>query len=428
MKIYPIHGSSWSRLTRAGRFHLVAIMALAAAVAGISTALISASGRSAALATTDPSGTASLAPGTIQAPVRSSGGITVTYPAHVPAGYSYPSGIAADASGGVWYFAESATRDTLFHFNAQTGRTTRYQLPPSLAIRSGLVTPIVTDGTGDVWIGINETLAEVNASTGAVRTVSLPALPLASKQVADPPAPPPGRPETAFEDVQSLAVGTGGRIYIGRLFAAELQSYDPHSGTFATVALPPRSVLEGYGSDLATLPDGDVDAVLWTQPSAGAGAVVLESRGPSGWSAVATGGCTVRTVTQSAGQLLAIGSGCVSGASAQEPAITSHALPLMATGSILGVLGTGAPLSSAEDLVGTADGAELLHGGQATAIPLGTVVLAPPIGGPMRPEGKTTQNRVVPMMLGLVSAKSAGHVWFTSGYGGPQLGLMTVGS
>jgi hypothetical protein len=417
--------SSWSRLARTGRFHLLAFVALAAAVAGVSTVIASAGGHNAALATTSQ---AAQAPGTIQAPASSADGVTVTYPTRVPAGYSYPSGIAADSSGGVWYFAESAGAYTLFHFNAQTGKTARYQLPPSLAIRSGSVTPVVTDRANEVWIGINDTLAEVNESTGAVKILALPALPLASTQVVDLPKAPAGHPETAFEDVQSLAVGADGQIYIGRLFATELQAYDPGHGTFATVALPARSVLEGYGSDLATLPDGNVDAVVWSRPTAGPGAVELESYDSAGWSAVTTNGCPVRTVTQNANQVLAIGSGCASGGLAQTSAVAPHALPLMATGSTLGVLGTGVPLSSGDTLVGTADGAELLHADQATPVSLGTVVLAPPIGGTTRPSGSTVENRVAPMILGLVSTETAGRVWFTSGYGSPQLGLMTVGS
>ena len=39
----------------------------------------------------------------------------MTYPEMLPAGYGSITGLAASASGDdAWYFAESATRDTLF--------------------------------------------------------------------------------------------------------------------------------------------------------------------------------------------------------------------------------------------------------------------------------------------------------------------------
>src|SRR5580692_2188980 len=362
-------------------------------------------------------------PGTLHAPASATAGIRVTYPTGAPAGYGTVSGLAADGHGGAWYFTESARQDTLFHVLNATGRTARYQIPRSLAIRSGSTTPLVTDGS-EVWIGINSARVGVNTATGAVRTVRLPVLPLVSRKVADLPVAPAGRPETAFEDVQSMTVGAHGVLDIGRLFAADLQTYDPRSGASGAVALPTGSVLAGWGTDLATLPGGQVDAVLWQR----AGSIVLAAHSAAGWSAVNTGGCAIRAVSQGAGQVLTLGGGCASQAPDQRPAGTLNALRLSAPGAAPAVLtGTGVPLSGPADLIGTATGAELLRGGQVTAVPLGTIVVGQPGGGPRQP-GKIVPDRVVPVIAGMVTAESDGHVWFTVGYGSPRLGLMTVGS
>lgn len=427
MNIFP--RSSWPRLRQARGIRLLSIVGLAVAVVvAVGVALTSAPGHgNAARAAQASNGTNSPTVGTVKAPTGSAGGISVTYPTRVPNGYGTPSGIAADSSGGVWYFAESADAYTLFHFNAQTGKTTRYQLPRSSATRAGMVTPIVVEGANDVWIGINHTLAEVNVSTRAVKLVALPTLPLASKQVIKTPAAPRGSSKTAFEDVQSLAASPDGQLYVGRLFSSELQSYDPANGSFKTYDYPSGSVLEGYGTDLAALSNGTVDAVLLSRSSGQEGTSALESHGASGWSTVATGDCVVRSVTRSAGRLLAVGSGCASGASAQASAAAPRVLPMMATGPSLGTLGSGVSLSSTEGLVGTPEGAELLRGSQATAIPLGSVVIAPSSGGAVQQGARPKQDRIAPMLLGLVSSESGGQVWFTSGYGGPQIGLITSG-
>ncbi len=177
-----------SQLRRA-RLRLVVIAAAAALTAGgaaAATALSSAGAQ-------DSAGTAPGLPGTLHAPAGATAGIRVTYPARVPAGYGSTSGLAADGRGGAWYFSESARQDTLFHVLGATGKTARYQIPRSLAIRSGSTTPLVTDGS-EVWIGINSTLVGVSTSTGAVRTVRLPVLPLVSRKVADLPVPPAAGP------------------------------------------------------------------------------------------------------------------------------------------------------------------------------------------------------------------------------------------
>ena len=411
-----------SRRAPARRLRLLVVAAAAALAVGGAAA-------ASALSSAGAQGTTGAGParaGTLHAPAGATTGIRVSYPAQAPANYGSVSGLAADGHGGAWYFTESARQDTLFHVLNATGKTARYQIPRSPAIRSGSTTPLVTDGS-EVWIGINSALVGVNTATGAVRTVRLPVLPLVSRKVADLPVA-PARPETAFEDVQSMTVGAHGVLDIGRLFAADLQTYDPRSGATGAVALPTGSVLAGWGTDLATLPGGHVDAVLWHRAGRAAGSIVLASHSAAGWSAVNTGGCAIRAVSQGAGQVLTLGGGCASGAADQRQAGALNALRLSAPGAAPAVLtGTGVPLSGPANLVGTATGAELLRGGQATAVPLGTIVVGPPGGGPRQP-GKIVPDRVVPVIAGMVTAESDGHVWFTVGYGSPRLGLMTVGS
>jgi hypothetical protein len=377
--------------------------------------------------------------------------VTVSYPAQVPSGYSTPSGIAADAAGGgVWYFAESAASDTLFHYSARTGATTEYDIPPAARIRSGEITPIVLDG-GDAWIGINSSLVEVSIRTKATRILDLPVLPLASSRVAHPPAGPAGVPETAFEDVESMTAGANGTIDIGRLFSKDLQTYDPATGAFGTIALPADSVLEGWGPDLAGWgpdlagwgpdwganwgPDWGsgaarqrsddagqaLDAVLWQQPAGRPGSIVVAQRAAGAWTAVSTGSCTPQSIAAGPGRVLGLGTACT--------AVTSGTASMRALADGTAALtGTGAVLSGPVDLVGTTSGAEIVAGGQATPVSLGLVTLGPAAGGVIGQNSGSGGIRTVPQTLGLVASAGGSRAWFTAGDGGPQIGLITVGS
>ena len=341
---------------------------------------------------------------------------SVTYPETLPAGYGSITGLAASASGDdAWYFAESATRDTLFRYSAATRQLREYQLPVSVALRAGMYTPIAIEGTDQAWIGINSSVVHVNGTTGAVTVTKLAAPSIASSVAGHLPFVPAGYTASAFEGIQSMAVASDGTLYIGRLFGSALEAYNTKTGAMRDVALPSGSVLEGVGTDLAVGADGAVTAVL-ARPASGSVAIAAEQAGT--WRAVATPGCAAQAVTPGSAGAMLVGASCASRvtATAAAPLATQHSR----------LNGTGVALSATSEILGTTTGAILVRGAGVTSVNLGTATVGSLIMPPNAPDKNVPS--AAPVTFRLTAGADGSHVWFVPAVGaGLRIGLITVG-
>ncbi len=344
--------------------------------------------------------------------------VGVSYPEMLPAGYGSVTGLAASASGDdAWYFAESATRDTLFRFSASTRQLREYQLPVSTALRAGMYTPIAVEGTDQAWIGINSSLVHVNGTSGAVTVRSLATPAIASSEAGHLPFVPQGYTASAFEGIQAMTVTADGTLYIGRLFASALQAYDTKTGALHDVALPAGSVLEGIGNDLAAGAGDAVTAVL-SRSASGSVAIAAEQAGT--WHFVATPGCAAQSVAQGVTATVLLGASCATRmtGSMAEPLVTQR----------WRLNGTGVALSAASTVLGTTTGAILVRDGAVTTVSLGKVSDAG-ISLPYNPRNPHNKGipTVVPVTFWLTAGADTSHVWFVPAGGASRIGLVTVG-
>jgi len=354
--------------------------------------------------------------GSAQVTAATASAASVSYPETLPAGYGSITGLAASASGDdAWYFAESATRDTLFRYSAATRQPRKYQLPVGVGLRAGMYTPIAIEGTDQAWIGINSSLVHVNGATGAVTVTKLAPPSIASSEAGHLPFVPTGYTASAFEGIQSMTVASDGTLYIGRLFASALEAYDTKTGAMRDVALPSGSVLEGVGTDLAVGADGEVTAVL-ARPASGSVAIAAEQVGT--WHSVATPGCAAQAVTPGSAGAMLVGASCASRVTA------SAAAPLATQDSRLN--GTGVTLSATSEILGTTTGAILVRGAAVTSVNLGNVSEGALTLPPNAPDKDVSS--AAPVTFTLTAGADASHVWFVPAVGaGLRIGLITVG-
>jgi len=360
--------------------------------------------------------------GTIIKAANSDGTYTVSYPVAVPNGYNAPTGLAVDPSGtGVWFFADSTTARTVFHWTASSGKLTDYSLSlsnPDLA--AGAITPIVVDAQGRAWVGINHTLAMVDPATNSVQTYPLPAVTLAGPPLVLLPPTPPGVSPEQFAVVDSLAVGANGSIVIGRQFANELQVFSPGDGTFSSITLPVNAVLAGTGQNLGATPNGEVVAILYVGSSSAE--VALESGGA--WYTVSST-CEPLSLTVGAALTLA-GPDCVADSHISSSGVTGTLSPLpSAWTALVSHITTAISISAGIDAVGTGGGIDVVDAasGAGTPVDLGQIVLS----GESSPGGGSNSTKTVPITPGLVASDGSGTVWFTIAEGGLQLGLLAPG-
>lgn len=367
------------------------------------------------------SSTALHAVGGLTAPRNLPNGVTLSYPVSVPTGYSNPSGLATAASSVVWYFAESATQDTLFRFDQATGNVSRIQIPPTPALRSGLFTPMALDGTTAVWIGINSTLVEVNQTTGRVTLIDLPPIPLLPPTVAQPPSAPAGEQSTAYEGIESLSIEPNGTVVVGRLFASALQTYSPITNEFGQILLPGGSMLVTAQQDLSTSSTGLLSTLLWTTRSSGSG--VLAQWDGTAWKMSATS-CGADTVSSTGADVLVSGQGCAALVSQAPDAVASTQVAVHQLTALPNLTGTGALLGGSAALLGTGTGAQIIDSQGAVAVELGTMLEGPSVGGG---ESGSQQpgTREVPIRLGLTASAGDGSAWFTLANGSSMIGRVT---
>ncbi len=367
------------------------------------------------------SSTALHAVGGLTPPRNLPSSVTLSYPVSVPTGYSNPSGLATAGTSVVWYFAESATQDTLFRFDQASGNVRQIQIPPTPALRSGLFTPLALEGATAVWIGINSTLVEVNQTTGMATLIDLPPISLLPPTVAQPPSVPGGQQGTAYEGIESLSIEPNGTVVVGRLFASALQTYAPSTNEFGQIALPSGSMLVTAQQNLSTSSTGLVSALLWVTRISGLG--VLAQWDGTAWKMPVTS-CGAATLSSSGADVLVSGQGCAALVSQPSGAAASTQVAVHQLTASPNLTGTGALLGRAAALLSTGTGAQIIDSQGALAVGLGTMLAGPSVGGG-ESGGQQSGTREVPILLGLTASAGDGSVWFTLANGSSMIGRVT---
>ena len=302
---------------------------------------------------------------------------SVHYFASIPTGYATASGAASAPHGkGVYVFAESDKRFTLFYRSEKARADATYNIPHRRSLLAGYVTPIVVSPSGDVWIGINKSLVRVNPRTRAVRVINLPSVPVVARGVERTPAKSP-QAARAYEDIESMAISVGGDLYVGRLFASRVQVVSSSSGQVTSVALPQDTALAGTGngSDLARLPDGEMSVALYLATAAKHG-TVLDAIAGSHWRAIGLPCGTLQAVAAGTSRsFVAVGFHCASKLTAAEGNNIRAALvrPNNVEGpSHVALSGVSAAVSPRCEILGDARGADLVRSGQTHQLTVAT--------------------------------------------------------
>jgi hypothetical protein len=314
-------------------------------------------------------------------------GIEVSYPIQLPTGYETPTAILGTAEG-LWAFAQGiqngSPAESLFYWSDSSSKLTTYPINTSniSGLRAGINTPIVLDNSGNVWLGLNSTLVELDPTSGTTSVLPLPDVSTGSSGSGlpnlDPAAQAAGVTPGKLAGVEALANGPGGSIVVGRFGSTELQFVNPTTLAISDAALPNNTVLIGQGvTDLASNSDGtDVAAALYN----GDGTHELGQYVRGGWT-VQTTSCAANTVSEVNGQLVVGGPSCVEETSVGGDATSAATLSsITATG--LGQASWGISTSSSSLIVCLPQDMALISGMGQTDFSLGTSIPGPSVGSP----------------------------------------------
>lgn len=362
--------------------------------------------------------------GAIGLPADNPADISVRYPILLAHGFETVGGISSDAAGGVWGFVQGGSQgagvnEALFHWNVSGALIDEVDLTPlGPMAETGADSPVVTDATGDAWVGLRRSLIEVSDG-GIGQVIALPdvSLPTAGSSLPLPPSAPGGPPAVQFTNVESLAIGPSGEIVVGRRFSTDLQLVDPGTRVVTTLALPSGTTLAGLGQDLSAT-SSYITAALY----AGNGQYELGTYTSGAWALLGgAGSCPAYHISTKGAQLLAAGSGCVE--ARQMSANTASTLLYRQT------LGSSEAarayaLGGKRFILQTNAGQYVEAATSAVPISLGTIV----VSAYSSPAGsKKFRMRTEPVMLGDQTASSVdGSIWFVPAQGGRHIGRLTI--
>lgn len=246
------------------------------------------------------------ADGGIRPPVHLPIGWSVTYPVDLPHGYNTITGIASSATGhDLWVFAQGPD-ERLFHIMLPNRVVKSYSLDPAGGrLHAGLETPVAIASSGTVWVGVNESLLELDQATGEVRTTRLPPVSVGAPDSGLPQLPVPNG--GAYAGIDALTIRSDGSIIVGREFATAIQIFNPATKAVTALPLPPRTALVGLGStDLAQDADGSELAAALYAPN---GVDELGQYSNGAWTL--SGGCPAYGVVIYRSEITVSGSHCV---------------------------------------------------------------------------------------------------------------------
>lgn len=317
----------------------------------------------------------------------------------LPVGYDRPSGITADAQGGVWAFAESASSKTLFHWTVG-GSASQYNLAnPDPDLSAGAETPMTVLPSGVVVIGINQRLVSFDPGSKTWTVSTVPTGPLESTPATSVGnAPPP----QAFELISGVAAGPAGSVLVTEDFASAIEQYSPSANTYQRVALPQGTEVlhTGGAMPMTPLSSGKVAVVLWD------GSVAhLDQWDGSSWSEQASQGCAPRGLEANGAGLAVDGDDCVAtspSTAGAKPTTPASALPASPLSAYI------APGDIAYSQPGSIAVIADTTGQRIAQVDLGSVAFGLP-SGPSAPQSRPTS---VPAIPSLIASTGDGNLYY----------------
>jgi hypothetical protein len=156
--------------------------------------------------------------------------------AQLPAGYQRPGSMATASDGSVWFWSDSNSEASLFHWVPSSGGgPSKINLgsPSSLGLVTGIQNAISVDSSGIVWIAANQTLVSYDPQSGAIQRISIP------QSGVDPAVGNQGPSELAnVQAVTSMAAGPSQQLAIATSNSNAMQILNTATGGFQHVPLP----------------------------------------------------------------------------------------------------------------------------------------------------------------------------------------------
>ena len=188
------------------------------------------------------------------APITTVGSSAITT-VSLPSGYQRPASLAAASDGTAWFWSNSSTKSTLFHWNPNTGTLNSVDLgdPSSLGLITGIENAIAIDSAGRVWVGANQSLVSYNPQDGTISHLILPASPTDSQLTAIEPA-----QLANAQSITAMSADADGDVAIASQNSNVVQVLQTASNGFTQIALPVGTEV----TDLAYDVDGSLGAAI----------------------------------------------------------------------------------------------------------------------------------------------------------------------
>jgi hypothetical protein len=167
----------------------------------------------------------------------------------LPSGYQRPASLAVASDGSAWFWSESQSEVTLFHWIPTSGTApTAYSLgsPSQLGLITGIQNVIAIDSSGTVWLAANTTVLGFNPMTGNTTKLALPG------SAVDPVFSTlrPG-PLAQTQAITAISAGPSGQLALASDNSNVVQVLNTAEGSFSQIQLAAGAEATGvaYTSD-----------------------------------------------------------------------------------------------------------------------------------------------------------------------------------
>jgi hypothetical protein len=330
----------------------------------------------------------------------------------LPTGYPRPTNIVA-SNGSAWWWGNSATQTTLFHWVPGSGLSSiPLGTPTGLGLTTGSQNAITVDSTGNVWLGANLTLLQYDPATRGTASITIPATPLDSAGDATKPQNLQG-----LEAISALASDGEGNVAIAISGSSEVLEMSSASHGFTATQLPSAT----EASDLAFSRDGTLGVTL--QSVSGAASELLV-RSPSGSTSTTTTPNSPKLAAQQNTFLLDGDSNAVSSNGAQSPNAAMSATMSSSTSNNLTLGGAIAAGPAGAVLMQTIQGLSIEQNGTLSLLNLPEINCG--LGAPQLPGSEASTSQMCAASAELITTDASGNAFFVPTPGSPKVDYLSA--
>lgn len=347
--------------------------------------------------------------------------VAAAYPFSLP-GYAPPAVLAPDPSQpGVWFLTENLNDIEVGFWNAATQNLRTYDLgsPSAHDVTFGTQAGLSVGDNGTVWVGADQSLGELDTSSGNVTWISVPAP--ADNANAEAHLPPPAR---GTHNVTSVAAGND-EVAIAMSAANSVVIYDQQSHQFSELPLAAglEPVAVSYG------PDGVLGVATndWSSGSGDPSTFAMYAPNQTEPNYIAADSWRVSTSNDDSAFVTALSDiHLITPSQAGAPEASDTIRPPSFADGTRFVMGMPAyELGNGRIIAATNRGFEVIDrsSDQAQEITLTTRACHPSGMAAQSGMGSTCQSRPMSYVV-----DKAGNIWFVDNLGDSGLGEVTAGS